>query len=163
MSLDPDEEELILYTLAQRMAEVRWTRSGDSTPDTRRFITISRRVKLFADVSTDVQPACFQAEWATTEEQKTGLPYKTTIEANWIIYQAIGKDKQAIGAIENNLIIGGCRRALAPKPTDPGYPYKRNTLDGLVHHCFISGRIFKDPGDIDDQGMIVIPIKLLVP
>jgi hypothetical protein len=68
-----------------------------------------------------------------------------------------------LGTVENNLIIGGCRKVLAPQPDDPGFLDKRNTLGGLVHHCFISGRIFKDPGDIDDQGMIVIPIKVLVP
>lgn len=157
------DEEAILYALAERMTAVRWTRSGDDTPLSRRFITVSRRVRLFADVPTDQQPACFQAEWGTTEGQVTGMPYKTVLEANWIIFQAIGLDKNALGAVENNLIIGGCRRALEPLPSDPGYLDKRNTLGGLVHHCFISGRIFKDPGDIDDQGMIVIPIKVLVP
>jgi hypothetical protein len=156
-------EELILYTVAQLMAEVRWTRADDVDPDTRRFVTVSRRVKLFSEVPSVSQPACFQAEWGQDEEQKTGMPYKTTLAVNWIIYQCMGKDKSAIGAVENNLIIKGVKDALAPKPTDPGFPEKRNTLGGLVHHCFISGRIFKDPGDIDDQGMLVIPIKVLVP
>lgn len=157
------DEEAIFVALAERMATVRWTRSVDPDPLTREFITTSRRVRLFADVAANQQPACFQAEWATDEQQVTSMPYKSTLMANWIIFQCIGKDKKAIGAIENNLIIGGCRTALAPLPTDPGFHDKRNTLGGLVYHCFISGRIFKDPGDIDDQGMIVIPIKLLVP
>lgn len=157
------DEELILFTLAERMADVRWTRSGDPDPLTHKFITISRRVRLFTDVAANQQPACFQAEWATDEQQVTGMPYKSVLMANWVIYQCIGKDKKALGAVENNLIIGGCRAVLAPSPNDPGFLDKRNTLGGLVHHCFISGRIFKDPGDIDDQGMIVIPIKLLVP
>ncbi len=156
------DEELILYTLALRMADVRWTRSGDA-PDARRFITVSRRVKLFSDVAFAQQPACFQAEWGDDSAQVTGMPYKTVIQANWIIYQCVGKDKNALGAIENNLILNGVRRVLAPTPSDRGFPDNRNTLGGLVHHCFISGRIFKDPGDIDDQGMMVVPIKLLVP
>jgi len=156
------DEELIFYTLAQLMTEVRWERVGDD-PDARRFVTVSRRVKLFSDVPGELQPACYQAEWASEEAQITGMPYKTTLMANWIIYQCVGKDKNALGAVENNLIIGGVREALAPKPADPGFHDKRNTLGGLVHHCFISGRIFKDPGDIDDQGMLVIPIKVLVP
>lgn len=156
------DEELILYTLALRMADVRWARSGDAV-DARRFQTTSRRVAHFSDVTSDMQPACYQAEHTTTEEQRTGLPYKTTLEANWIIYQCVGRDKAAIPAIENNLIIKGVREALAPRPNDTGFQDKRNTLGGLVHHCFISGRIFKDPGDIDDQGMLVVPIKLLVP
>lgn len=156
------DEELIYATLAERMVDVRWTRQGDD-PDARRFITTSRRVRLFADVPSDIQPACFQAEWAVEEQQTTGMPYKTTLTANWIIFQCVGIDKNAIGAIENNLIVKGVRKVLAPKPDDPGFQDNRNTLNGLVHHCFIEGRIFKEPGDIDDQGMIVIPIKLLVP
>jgi len=157
------DEEAIFAALFERVSAVTWTRAGDPDPDTRQFLTKSRRVRLFADVPSNQQPACFQAEWATDEQQVTNQPYKTTLMANWVIFQCIGKDKKAIGAIENNLIIGGCRKALAPLPSDPGFPDRRNTLNGLVHHCFISGRIFKDPGDIDDQGMIVIPIKLLVP
>lgn len=157
------DEELILYTLAQRMTEVRWTRVGD-TPDQRKFITVSRRVKIFSDVPTAQQPACFQAEWATTELQVSNMPYKTTLEVNWIIFQCVNKGStKALGAVENNLILGGVRRVLAPTRSDPGYQDKRNTLNGLVWHCHINGRIFKDPGDIDGQGMMVVPIKLLVP
>jgi hypothetical protein len=157
------DEEAILFALAERMALVRWARSSDPTPDTRKFVTISRRICLFSDVASLQQPACFQTEWASDEVQVSNMPYKTTLMAAWTVFQSIAKDKKALGTVENNLIIGGCRKVLAPQPGDPGFPDKRNTLNGLVHHCFISGRIFKDPGDIDDQGMIVIPIKLLVP
>jgi hypothetical protein len=157
------DEELILFTLAERMALVRWTRSDDPDPGTHKFITINRRIRLFSDVAAAQQPACFQTEWASDEQQVSGMPYKTTLMATWTIFQCIAKDKKALGTVENNLIIGGCRKVLAPQPDDPGFLDKRNTLGGLVHHCFISGRIFKDPGDIDDQGMIVIPIKVLVP
>lgn len=157
------DEELIFSTLSERMQDVRWTRAGDPVPLTRQFVTVSRRIRLFSEVAAQQQPACFQTEWATDEKQVTGMPYKTTLMGTWTVFQCIAKDKKAIGTVENNLIIGGIRAALAPRPDDPGFPDKRNTLNGLVHHCFISGRIFKDPGDIDDQGMIVIPIKLLVP
>ena len=156
------DEELIYYTLAQLMVEVRWQRAGEAE-GARGFKTVSRRVALFSDVASSSQPACYQAEHTSTEGQTTSLPYKTTLEANWIIYHSVGKDKKAIPTIENNLIIKGVRIALEPKPNDPGFLDRRNTLGGLVHHCFISGRIFRDPGDIDDQAMIVVPIKLLVP
>lgn len=156
------DEELILQTLSERMSIVRWQRVGDP-PAARFFETMSRRVKIFSDVSGSQQPACFQAEWATDENQISGMPYKTVLGVNWIIYQNVAKDKSSFGATENNLILGGVRRALAPQPTDVGFPDRRNTLGQLVYHCYISGRIFKDPGDIDGQGMMVIPIKLLVP
>lgn len=154
------DEELIFYTLAQRMADVRWTRSGDAEPE-RRFLTMSRRVVLFNDCPS--QPACYQAEHNDVVAQVTGMPYKTVLEAKWIVYQNVAQDPNMLGVVENNLIIQGCYAALAPKPTDPGFHSKRNTLNGLVHHCFISGNLFKDPGDLDGQGMMVIPIKVLVP
>ena len=157
------DEEPIMYALASLMTNVRWTSTGDATEDTRRFVTVSRRVKLFSDVPSDQQPACFQAEWASEEVQASNMPYKTTLMANWIVFQAVAKDASALGAVENNHILKGIRRVLEPAPTDKGFQDRRNTLNGLVHHCFISGRIFKDPGDIDGQGMLVIPIKLLVP
>lgn len=157
------DEEAIYYALASLMATVRWTRTGESPPKTYQFITISRRVKLFADVMPAEQPACFQAEWASDEQQVSNQPYKTTLMANWIIYQCVSKDPKGIGAVENNMILKGVRKALAPLPNDPGFADKRNTLGGLVYHCFIQGRLFRDPGDIDGQGMLVVPIKLLVP
>lgn len=153
-------EELIFYTLAERMADVTWQRPGVDEP-VRRFVTMSRRVELFSDCPA--QPACYQAEHGDVVSQITGMPYKTILEAKWIIYQNVASDPNLLGAVENNLIIEGCYRALAPRPDDPGFLYERNTLNGLVHHCFISGNLFKDPGDLDSQGMMVIPIKLLVP
>ena len=152
------DEELIFSTLAERMALVTWTRA-DASEHT--FQVMSRRVKLFNDAT--IQPACYQAEHGQQEAQVSGMPYKTILEATWIIYQNVAKDSKAIPATENNLIIKGCRAALAPLPQDPGFFEQRNTLNGLVYHCFIQGRLFKDPGDIDGQGMITIPIKLLVP
>lgn len=151
-------EEDIFAALFERASCVRWTRCDGTA---HQFLTRDRRVKLFTD--SGPQPACYQAEHMTDEAQVSGMPYKTVLWANWIIYQNIANDPAAKGAIENNLIIGGCREALAPLPADRGFLDRRNTLDGLVYHCFISGRLLKVPGDIDNQGMLVIPIKLLVP
>lgn len=158
------DEEAIFAALFNRAAEVRWTRPGDD-PDARAFKYTSRRVRLFSDVPSSQQPSCMQAEADTLENQVTNQPYKTVLEARWLIYHKYGvnTDSGDFGASENNRILGGVRNALAPKTTDPGFADRRNTLDGLVHHCFIQGRIFKDPGDLDGQAMIVVPIKLLVP
>lgn len=153
-------EELIFHTLAQRMADVRWTRQGEDEPE-RKFVVISRRVVLFGECPA--QPACYQAEHADQVSQVTGMPYKSILEAKWIIYQNVAQDPKALGVVENNLIIQGCYEALKPRPDDLGFHDKRNTLGGLVYHCFIGGQLFKDPGDLDGQGMMVIPIKLLVP
>lgn len=157
--------ELIFRAVRRLMDEVSWLRLDDNDQPVGSaisFVTKARKVKLFSDVPTEQQPACFQAEHGDQIAQKSNLPYRELLETNWIIYQ--DRANQGFeGAIENNLIIDAIKEAFAPKPRDPGFRDKRNTLNGLVYHCYIEGRIFKDPGDIDGQGMIVIPIKLLVP
>lgn len=158
---EPRDEEEILEALYKVLEGVRFTLPGSSVETG--FKQTSRRVKLWGDVPTNQKPACFQAEHANQEDQTTNLPYKATVMVNWIVYQSAGKDSKAIPTKHNSAILKGIRKALRPTPRDPGFRDRRNTLGGLVHHCYISGRVFKDPGDIDGEGMMVIPIKLLVP
>ena len=75
-----------------------------------------------------------------------------------VIYHNVGVDPNAIPATESNLILDAIQ-AVFPS-NDPDL---RQTLGGLVHHCFISGKVFKDPGDLDNQALIIVPIKILVP
>lgn len=142
---------------------VQWNTGTDLAPNMVGFKTRTRRIKLFSDVSNKEQPWLGQAEHGETIEQKSNLPYKQVWQAQWMIYHKAGEDPKSVPTIWNNLIIDALQAAIAPSVTDPGFFDKRNTLSGLVYHCFISGEIFKDPGDIDNQALIIIPIKLLVP
>lgn len=124
----------------------------------------SRRLKLYGEVPAPDQPAVFQAEHATEEYvQLSNLPYRRIWKASWVVYHKAGDaSAAAVPAIVNNLILDALEAAIAPIPADPGYP-KRNTLGRLVHHCFIDGNLFKDPGDLDGQAMLIVPITMLVP
>lgn len=126
------------------------------------WVTTSRRLKLFNEVQQDQQPYFCQAEHAETLAQKSNLPYRRVFDAKWIVYQASAFDLETPGVILNNKIIDALQSALSPAVSDPGYP-QRNTLGGLAYHTFIDGEILKDPGDIDNQAMLVIPVKVLVP
>ena len=116
----------------------------------------ARRVKLWDDLPA--QPALCQAEQDEDVAEVTGLPSKTTLSASWLIYHNLGKDPAATPATETNLILDAVQ-ALFPS----GDPDQVQTLGGLVHHCFISGKVFKDSGDLDGQALIIVPIKILVP
>jgi len=116
----------------------------------------ARRVKLWDDLPA--QPALCQAEQDEDVTEVTGLPSKTTYSANWLIYHNVGKDPAATPATETNLILDAVQ-ALFPS----GDPDQVQTLGGLVHHCFISGKVFKDSGDLDGQALIIVPIKILAP
>ena len=121
----------------------------------------SRRVKLWDDLPS--QPALCQAEHDETYAQATRLPFKRTLTASWLIYHRAGGDPSVVPAQTSNAILDAVEALFSPAPTDPGWPDQRLTLGGRVHHCFISGRVFKDPGDLDGQALIIVPITILAP
>lgn len=117
----------------------------------------SRRVKTFDDLPA--QPALCQAETDETMTQVTSQQATTTLGASWLISHQAGKDDSAVPAQTTNAILAAVR-ALFVDPTDPSFA---QTLGGLVHKCWIEGRIQKFQGDLDGQTLIVVPIKILVP
>ncbi len=142
---------------------VEWNIGTDLDPVMAGFATRTRRIALFSDVVSAEQPWLGQAEHGETFAQKSNLPYKRIWKAEWMVYHQAGLEPESEPTIWNNLIIDALETAMAPKPVDPGFLDERNTLSGLVYHCFISGEVFKDPGDIDNQAMIIVPIMMLIP
>jgi len=37
----------------------------------------------------------------------------------------------------------------------------RQTLGGMVSHCRIDGQVMKDPGDLDGDALLWVPLKIL--
>jgi hypothetical protein len=142
--------EDIFQALFALAANVAW---GDPPAG---FAYCSRRVKLWDDLPG--QPALCQAEPSEDVVEVTGLPSKITLSANWLIFHNAGKSPDAIAASQSNLILDAVQ-ALFPS----GDPDQVQTLGGLVRHCFISGKVMKDAGDLDGQALIVVPIRILVP
>ncbi|HUO12095.1 MAG TPA: hypothetical protein VMU37_05000 [Caulobacteraceae bacterium] len=117
----------------------------------------SRRVSTFEDIPA--QPALCQAETDETLTRVSGMPPITTLGATWLIYHQAGKDDSVIPAQTTNTILDAVK-ALFSDATEPD---SAQTLGGLVHKCWIEGRIQKFQGDLDGQTLIVVPIKILVP
>lgn len=157
---DPDYEP-IYAALFELTAAIRW--GTDEQPGLYSFKTRSRRLRLFNEVPTEEQPAIFQTEHDEDEAPKTGTPGRVTLSASWFIYFNLGPDKRLVPAIDANKIMAGVRRVLRPLPQDEGFCDRRLTLGGKVRYARIEGKVFKDPGDLDDQGLLIVPIKLLVP
>lgn len=127
----------------------------------RTFRTKSRRVIHFSKCPD--QPAFFQVEQDERAEQVTGLPYKWTLPATWMVYQNTGLDPKAVPATENNLILDALQAVVSPR-FEPGVQFTdRCTLGGLVYDCKISGNIVKYDGALEGQGIVVVPLVLLVP
>jgi hypothetical protein len=119
----------------------------------------SRRVKHFSEVAKELQPACYQAEHKQVWQPKRSiaLPQRRIISANWIAY--FRTDENQIGAQIQQLLIDGINVTLAPD----SQPNDTLTLGGLVEWCRIEGDVWCEPGDLDDQGMLVVPISMMVP
>jgi hypothetical protein len=142
--------EAIYQALFELAADLAWPPAGA-------LGFSARRVKTFEDLPA--QPALCQAETDETVSQVTGMPPITTFGASWLIYHQAGKDDEAVPASTTNAILDAVK-ALFVDPTDPEFA---QTLGGLVHKCWIEGRIQKFQGDLDGQTLIVVPIRILAP
>jgi len=104
------------------------------------------------------QPALFQAEHGESYgEPAKGLPPKRVLDVELYLY-ARADGGQLGGAILNRLI-EAIEAALAPDDLSGNV----TTLGGLVTYCRIEGRVLKEPGDLDDQALAMVPIKILIP
>lgn len=121
------------------------------------FKTTSRRLKHWDNVAAGDHPALFQVQKGEMPEQRRGLPPKWHLDADLYVYARSGADPAIAPAIELNALIDAIETALAPSPVT-GF----QTLDGLVSHCWISGRIETDEGVLGDQAIAIIPIEILI-
>ncbi len=123
------------------------------------FKHYSRRMKLWGEVADELKPSMIMTErpegWVRTGEQNPG---KTTLEVLLFIYIVDGKDPDATPIIRMNNLLDVVDTVLAPPPLE-----QNQTLGGLVSHCWIEGEIYKEPGDLDGDGIAIVPIKILVP
>lgn len=120
---------------------------------------VSRRVKHFNDVPREIQPAAYQAEHIQKwQPGKTiALPQRRIVPANWIIY--FRTDGGQVGADIQQALMDAINVALAPDDTESN----KLTLGRLVEYCRVEGDAWFEPGDLDDQGMMVVPISMVVP
>lgn len=123
------------------------------------FVTASRRVQLWSDVPPSSKPALFLYEGDTEYVRGSeAVPQKVTLSAQILIYTSNGKDPNVIPATQLNDLMDAIDTVLAPSPVTG-----LQTLGGLVSHCWIEGKVIVATGDLDGNGLAVIPIKMLVP
>jgi hypothetical protein len=72
------------------------------------------------------------------------------------IYTAPDMDSGITPISMLNPLIDAVDAALAPNPVT-----RRQTLGGVVSRVWIDGKIMKDLGDLDRDGIAVIPVKIL--
>jgi hypothetical protein len=124
------------------------------------FALRSRKFKAWSAVPADQQPALFQTEHTEQSTQRTGMDAARRFHASWTVYlRSDDSDPLDLGTVKLNDCLDAIENAFAGATDLQG----KQTLGGLVYHAYIDGQIIKIPGDEDGQGMLVVPITLLVP
>jgi hypothetical protein len=121
------------------------------------FKTTGRRVLLWSKVAE--QPACFVRNTGDLYDYAGIQNAKRIMEVEVWLYSKAGQNPDAVPGIALNNMADALDVALAPSDMITG----RQTLGGLVQHCWIEGHSEFDPGDLDGQAKAVIPIRILVP
>lgn len=123
------------------------------------FVTASRRMKLWSSIAPADKPALIMTDRADIYTHASeAVPESVTMYVDVYIYTDAGNDASATPASTLNTLVDAVDTVLAAEPLTG-----RQTLAGLVSHCWIEGKVMKDAGDLDGNGVAVIPIRILVP
>ena len=119
----------------------------------------SRRLRLWSDVPPAMRPACFLFEGGTETYSGTG-PIRRTLSLRLFVYVS-ARDPAVPGAALLNAVMDALDAAL--EPAGPELALGRCTLGGAAYRCSIEGRPLKDPGDLDGDGLLLVPITIVLP
>jgi hypothetical protein len=120
------------------------------------FETVGRRLIPWTEVAA--QPALFIRQVSDRLEHNGMLLPALTMSLELWIYCHEG-DPKASAATKLNDLVDSVEDAL--KPDD--ITKRLFTIGGLVQMCWIDGEIEYDPGDLDNQAIAKIPVKIIVP
>ncbi len=121
----------------------------------------SRRLRLFADVPAKDRPCAFLHEGGDEAYTwQSGAIARRRIEVKVFVY-IDARDPKTVGAALLNDIMDAFDAKLAPKAADA--MLGRNTLAGTQYMARIAGRPIKVPGDLDGDGLLIVPIEIDLP
>ncbi len=126
------------------------------------FTATSRRFVHWDQVNETQMP--FLTMLKTGEmrgRQSEGLPTRT-INAHVFLYMSAGMDPEDTPDTAMNALLDAVDAAVAPAGAD-ALNGNRQTLGGLVSHCYPFGPVFVDTGDIDGKAVAAIPFQIFVP
>ena len=121
----------------------------------------TRRLVLWDQSPQEQRPAFYQFEGGREVYKWTnGVLAARTIEARLFVYLD-SSDHTIAGAMLMNSIMDAIDAAMAP--TGAEIAFGKCTLGGTCDHARIDGEIITDPGDIDDDGLIMVPVRITLP
>lgn len=126
------------------------------------FNSISRTGKLWTEFNQGDYPVLQQVETEESYQYPQGdaAPPKVILAAEFWIYLYAADPSVPPSSLLNPLI-DAIENAILPAYAIS--PYSNQTLGGLVTWTRIDGGPKKAPGYVDNVGMAILPIKILVP
>lgn len=121
----------------------------------------SRNSSFGATCLRRARPACFLFEGGqeTYSWTESAIP-KRIVEVRLFIYLN-AKDPSIAGSTLLNSVMDALDTTFALSGGD--IANGRNTLGGTVYNCRIEGKTSKDPGDLDGDALLIVPVKLTLP
>jgi hypothetical protein len=126
------------------------------------FTATSRRFVHWDQVNETQMPFLTMLKTGEVRSRQTeGLP-TLTINAHVFLYLSAGMDPEEIPDMAMNTLLDAIDAAVAPSGAD-AINSNKQTLGGLVAHCYPFGPVFIDTGDVDGKAVAAIPFQILVP
>lgn len=119
------------------------------------FVTASRKFRLWTDVPLEARPALFVLERNEDSEMGARATVAGVVTYNVDVFIYTNAQDAAVPASIMNPLLDALDAALAPP-----YPGAKQTLGGKVYHVWNEGPVLKDNGDLDGQGLAVVPCKI---
>lgn len=155
----PDLRSAVKDALLNLMAGVTFTTAvnGHTT-----WVSRSRRLKMFNKIDPSAQPALFLVQHRETYTNTGfGTPPVRILDVGLWAFAPTG-DESVVGDTLLDLMLEGIENVFVPDNS------LTNELDfgGLCSYCKIDRRenmFIRDPGDIDGQALLVVPVRIMLP
>jgi hypothetical protein len=128
--------------------------------DSADFAGTSRRFVHWDKVDRSLMPYLTMIKTGERRErQEEGLPV-LVLEYHVFLYTSAGMDPADVPDTAMNTLLDAIDAAITPSGADLLNGNKQ-TLGGLVSHCYPLGPSFVDTGDVDGKGVAAIPFEIL--
>ncbi len=117
----------------------------------------SNKLRLWNNVDATQQPCCFLVTHRELDEYRgNGLRRRRLELGIWCYSRA----DNVSGANDLDTMMEAFETVFA---IQDDYSTGNNTLGGLVYFCRIEGKVFKDPGDLEGQTLLIVPLVVEMP
>lgn len=138
------DRELIFNKLLEVLSELK------------EFSTISRKLKLWTEISPSDMPALFITQNRDAVQTVRGMDQQITLYSDLYLYINIGNEIDANPYTELNPLVDKISELFMQQP------YNMQTLGGLVHSAKVNGTVEYSGGLLGTTAIAIIPIEIIV-